>query len=95
MSVWQKKNPSEGNKNENKNRDITNHFQNQFRITVTCTVILYKSLWQKVLPLNPGMFVYSYLFSSYYSYTKLWLLLFSMHWWVVKVKIGSFGRQED
>ena len=51
------------------------------------------SLWQKVLPLNPGMFVYSYLFSSYYSYTKLWLLLFSMHWWVVKVKIGSFGHQ--
>ena len=53
------------------------------------------SLWQKVLPLNPGMFVYSYLFSSYYSYTKLWLLLFSMHWWVVKVKIGSFGHQEE
>ena len=53
------------------------------------------SLWQKVLPLNPGMFVYSYLFSSYYSYTKLWLLLFSMHWWVVKVKIGSFGHQVE
>ena len=55
----------------------------------------YMSLWQKVLPLNPGMFVYSYLFSSYYSYTKLWLLLFSMHWWVVKVKIGSYGHQEE
>ena len=53
------------------------------------------SLWQKVLPLNPGMFVYSYLFSSYYSYMKLWLLLFSMHWWVVKVKIGSFGHQAE
>ena len=53
-------------------------------------IYIYMSLWQKVLPLNPGMFVYSYLFSSYYSYTKLWLLLFSMHWWVVKVKIGSF-----
>ena len=56
------------------------------------------SIWacgQKVHPLNPGMFVYSYLFSSYYSYTKLWLLLFSMHWWVVKVKIGSFGHQEE
>ena len=53
------------------------------------------SLWQKVLPLNLGMFVYSYLFSSYYSSTKLWLLLFSMHWWVVKVKIGSFGHQEE
>ena len=26
---------------------------------------LYMSLWQKVLPLNPGMFVCSYLFSSY------------------------------
>ena len=50
------------------------------------------SLWQKVLPLNPGMFVH-YLFSSYNSYTKLWLLLFSMHWWVVKVKIGSFGHK--
>ena len=23
---------------------------------------IYMSLWQKVLPLNPGMFVYSYLF---------------------------------
>ena len=53
---------------------------------------IYMSLWQKVLPLNP---VYSYLFSSYYSYMKLWLLLFSMHWWVVKVKIGSFGHQEE
>ena len=53
------------------------------------------SLWQKVLPLNPGLFVYPYLFSFYYSYTKLWLLLFSMHWWVVKVKIGSFGHQEE
>ena len=51
------------------------------------------SLWQKVLPLNLGRFVYSFLFLSYYSYTKLWLLLFSMHWWVVKVKIGSFGHQ--
>ena len=58
-------------------------------------IYIYMSLWQKVLPLNPGMFVYSYLFSSYYSYTKLWLLLFSMHWWVVKVKIGSFGHQEE
>ena len=56
---------------------------------------IYMSLWQKVLPLNPGMFVYSYLFLSYYSYTKLWLLLFSMHWWVVKVKIGSFGHQVE
>ena len=53
------------------------------------------SLWQKVLPLNPDMFVYSYLFSSYYSYTELWLLLFSMHWGVVKVKIGSFGQQAE
>ena len=54
------------------------------------------NLWQKVLPFNPGLFVY-YLFSSYYiySYTKLWLLLFSMHWWVVKVKFGSFGHQEE
>ena len=56
---------------------------------------LYMSLWQKVLPLNLGLFVYSYLFSSYYSYTKLWLLLFSMHQWVVKVKIGSSGHQEE
>ena len=48
-------------------------------------------LWQKVLPLNLGLFVY-YLFSSYYSYMKLWLLLFSMHWWV---KVGSFGHQEE
>ena len=56
---------------------------------------IYMSLWQKVLPLNPGMFVYSYLFSSYCSYMKLWLLLFSMHWWVVKVKIGSFGHQAE
>ena len=56
---------------------------------------MHMSLWQKVLPLNLGMFVYSYLFSSYYSYTKLWLLLFSMHWWVVKVKIGSFGHQAE
>ena len=40
---------------------------------------IYMSLRQKVLPLNLGMFVYSYLFSSNYSYTKLWLLLFSMH----------------
>ena len=32
----------------------------------TCNA--YMSLWQKVHPLNPGMFVYSYLFSSYYSY---------------------------
>ena len=55
----------------------------------------YMSLWQKVLPLNPGQFVYSYLFLSYYSYMKLWLLLFSMHWWVIKVKIGSFGHQEE
>ena len=29
------------------------------------------SLWQKVLPLNPGLFVYSCLFLSYYSYTQL------------------------
>ena len=29
------------------------------------------SLWQKVLPFNLGMFVYSCLFLSYYSYTKL------------------------
>ena len=58
-------------------------------------IYIYMSLWQKVLPLNPGMFVYSYLFSSYYSYTKLWLLLFSMHWWVVEVKIGSFGHQAE
>ena len=63
------------------------------RVCVCALVYIYMSLWQKVLPLNPGMFVY-YLFSSYYSYTKLWLLLFSMHWWVVKVKIGSFGHQE-
>ena len=58
-------------------------------------IYIYMSLWQKVLPLNPGMFVYSYLFSSYYSYMKLWLLLFIMHWWVVKVEIGSFGHQEE
>ena len=53
------------------------------------------SLWQMVLPLNLGLFVYSCLFSFYYSYTKLWLLLFSMHWLVIKVKIGSFGHQEE
>ena len=53
------------------------------------------SLWQKVLLLNLGLFVYSYLFSFYNSYTKLWLLLFSMHWLVIKVKIGSFGHQEE
>ena len=58
-------------------------------------VSIYMSLWQKVLLLNLGLFGFSYLFSSYYSYTKLWLLLFSMHWWVVKVKIGSFGHQEE
>ena len=28
-------------------------------------IYIYMSLWQKVLPLNPGMFVYSYLFLSY------------------------------
>jgi len=64
-------------------------------VSVVCLKRYDMSLWQKVLLLNLGLFVYSYLFSFYYSYTKLWLLLFSMHWLVIKLKIGSFGHQEE
>ena len=39
---------------------LTDNFQ-----YFTVKISIYMSLWQKVLPLNPGMFVCSYLFSSY------------------------------
>ena len=37
-------------KNENKNRDIASHFQNQFMITVTCTIILYYNMYMSFPP---------------------------------------------
>ena len=69
------------------------HLNNSMSKFLTLKSLSYCSIWacDKKCSSSPGLFVYSYFFWSYFSHIKLWLLLFNIYQWEIKVKISSLG----